>query len=282
MTAQPLGSGFSFGGGQQSTACLILAAQGRIDFRTFYFANVGDDSELPATLRYIEEYAKPYAAERGLELVELRRIMQSGTDKGQERTLLQDLKRPGSSSINIPMRMANGAPGTRACTERWKRRLIARETRRRGATPENPATVGIGISVDEVERAKDSNISHQLHEHPLLDLGLRRTDCQRIIRAAGLPIPPKSACWFCPMKRPEDWQNQRREEPTLFAAACQLEADMIARRATLTDKRTGKPKDPVYLTRFNRPLAEAIPDGVDLLPMFDETDGACDSGYCFT
>lgn len=279
MTSTP-GSGFSFGGGQQSTACLILAAQGRIDFRTFYFANVGDDSELPDTLRYVEEYAKPYAAEHGLELVELRRIMQAGPDKGQERTLLQDLQRPDSRAINIPMRMANGAPGTRACTEHWKRKLIARETRRRGATPDNPAIVGIGISVDEFERAKDSNIPHQIHTHPLLDLGLRRTDCQRIIREAGLPIPPKSACWFCPMQRPEDWRRKRQNEPELFAAACQLEADLIARRATLTD-RNGQPKDPVYLTRFARPLAEAIPDGVDPLPFFDEDEG-CDSGYCFT
>ena len=29
-------------------------------------------------------------------------------------------------------------------------------------------------------------------------------------------------------------------------------------------------------------LREAIPDGVDLLPMFDEADGLCDSGWCMT
>lgn len=266
---------FSFGGGQQSMACLVLAAQGRIDFGTFLFANVGDDSELPDTLRYVEEYAKPYAAKYGLELVELRRIMQRGPDKGQERTLLGELEMPGSKSVRIPVRMANGAPGNRDCTNQWKIRLIAAETRRRGASVAQPADVGIGISVDEIGRAKSSTIPHQRTVHPLLDLGLRRTDCQRIIRDAGLPVPPKSACWFCPMKRPEDWQNLRREHPDLFAKSCQLEAQLIERRA-------GLGKDPVYLTRFARPLAEAIPDGVDLLPIFDEADGACDSGYCMT
>ena len=275
MTDQPPGSGFSFGGGQQSMAGLILAAQGRIDFRTFYFCNVGDDSDLPATLRYVEEYAKPYAAEHGLELVELRRIMQRGQDKGRERTLLGELKMPASKSVRIPVRMANGAPGNRDCTNQWKIRLVAAETRRRGASVERPADVGIGISVDEIQRAKDSTIPHQRTVHPLLDLGLRRTDCQRIIRDAKLPVPPKSACWFCPMKRPEDWQNLRREEPELFAKSCQLEAQLNERRA-------GLGKDAVYLTRFGRPLAEAIPDGVDLLPMFDEADGACDSGWCMT
>lgn len=272
----------SFGGGQQSTALLVLAAQGRIDYRTFVFANVGKDSEKPATLQYIEEYAKPYADKHGLELVELRRIMRSGPDKGQERTLLQDVRRPGNRSIRIPMRMANGAPGNRGCTQQWKADLVARETRRRGATPERPAIVGIGISVDEQHRANDRvDFAHQRKVYPLLDLHLRRTDCQRIIRDAKLPLPPKSACWFCPMQRPEDWQNLRREQPELFAKACQLEAEVIERRRSLVD-RDGRPKDPIYLTRFARPLAEAIPDGVDLLPMFDEADGACDSGWCMT
>lgn len=266
---------FSFGGGVQSMSALVLAAERRIDFPLFLMANVGDDSENPDTLTYVEEYARPFAAEHGIELVELRRIMQRGPDKGHERTLLGELEMPASRSVRIPVRMANGAPGNRDCTNQWKIRLIAAETRRRGATVGQPAEVGIGISVDEIGRAKDSTIPHQRSVFPLLDLGLRRTDCKRIIRDAGLPVPPKSACWFCPMKRPEDWQNQRRQHPELFAKSCQLEATLIERRTALG-------KDPVYLTRFNKPLREAIPDGVDLLPMFDEADGACDSGWCMT
>lgn len=41
----------SYGGGVQSTALLVLAAQRRIDYPLFLFANVGDDSENPATVR---------------------------------------------------------------------------------------------------------------------------------------------------------------------------------------------------------------------------------------
>lgn len=43
---------FSYGGGVQSTGALVLAAQGRIDFPTFLFCNVGDDSEHPGTLLF--------------------------------------------------------------------------------------------------------------------------------------------------------------------------------------------------------------------------------------
>lgn len=55
---------FSYGGGVQSTAALVLPAQARIDFPVFLFSNVGDDSEHPDTLRYVEDVAKPYAAKR--------------------------------------------------------------------------------------------------------------------------------------------------------------------------------------------------------------------------
>jgi hypothetical protein len=263
----------SYGGGVQSTGLLVLAAQKRIDFRTFLMANVGDDSENPGTLKYLDEYAKPYAAEHGIELTVLDRIMQR---TGETRTLLQDLTREGSKSLKIPVRMSNGAPGTRSCTATYKIEVIGRELKRRGATAANPAVIGIGISVDEIHRANNRRTEpHEVITYPLLDLGLRRTDCARIIRDAGLPVPPKSSCYFCPFHRPETWHNQRRDEPELFEKSCQLEELLNRRRDELG-------KDHVYLTRFNKPLREAIPDGVDLLPMFDESDGNCDSGWCMT
>jgi hypothetical protein len=262
----------SYGGGVQSTALLVLAAQRRIDFPLFVFANVGNDSERKKTLRYVEEYAKPYAAEHGIELAEVHRRRRDGAIE----TLWGRLTRPGSRSLPIPVRMSNGAPGTRSCTADFKIKVVGKEMKRRGASKSSPATIGIGISVDEIERANTRRCEpHERIVYPLLDLGLRRIDCQRIIREAGLPVPPKSSCFFCPFHRPETWHDMRREEPDEFEKACQLEDLLNERRDELG-------KDHVYLTRFNKPLREAIPDGVDLLPMFDEADGACDSGWCMT
>lgn len=270
----------------------MLAATGRIDFPLFVFANVGKDSERSATLRYVEEYAKPYAADHGIELAEVQRVKRDGTPE----TLHGRLVKPGSRSLPIPVRMSNGAPGTRSCTADFKIKVVGKEMKRRGATagracrahrPElsldcskcvqpRVATIGIGISVDEIHRANNRITEpHERIVYPLLDLGLRRIDCQRIIREAGLPVPPKSSCYFCPFHRPETWHDMRREEPEEFEKACQLEDLLNQRRDELG-------KDHVYLTRFNKPLREAIPDGVDLLPMFDEADGLCDSGWCMT
>ena len=266
----------SYGGGVQSTALLVLAAQGRIDFPLFLFANVGDDSEHPDSLCYVHDVAMPYAEAHGIELVELHRVPRKGRFKGERETLWGRLMHPDSRSLPIPVRMSNGAPGTRSCTADFKIRVVGHELQARGATIEQPATVALGISVDEIERAKpgvDERMPYQTRVYPLLDLGLHRGDCKKLIAAAGLPVPGKSACFFCPFHDAEAWRAQATHEPELFAKSVHLEDTLNARRGVLG-------KDPVYLTRHGRPLIEVVTDQLALgtLPGMD----SCDSGYCFT
>lgn len=262
----------SYGGGVQSTALMVLAAQERINFRTFLMANVGDDSEHPATLRYVREVAAPYAKANGIDLHLLDRVKRDGTVE----TLWGRLMRPESKSLPIPVRMDNGAPGTRSCTADFKIKVIGKWVKQHGATADNPAIIGIGISVDEIHRANNRRVDpHEQIVYPLLDLGMRRTDCMRIIREAGLPVPPKSSCFFCPFHRPSVWLDMRRDEPELFDKAAHLEDTLNARRAALG-------KDRVYLTRFAAPLRDVVPVGVETLPFADDGDGSCDSGWCMT
>ena len=263
----------SYGGGVQSTAMVVLATQGRLgyDVDAALFANVGDDSEHPATLDYVRNVAIPWAAERGLPVYELQREMRDGT----RRTLWEDLTRDNSRSIDIPMRMDNGAPGNRNCTQTYKVKVVGRWLKDKGASADDPATVCIGISTDEITRVSNKRaMPYERPVYPLIDLGLDRSACQRLIAEAGLPVPPKSSCYFCPFHRPQMWSEMRRDEPELFWKAADLEATLIARRATLG-------KDPVYLTRFAKPLAEAIGEAQDMLPLSPDTD-TCDEGYCWT
>jgi hypothetical protein len=267
----------SFGGGVQSTALLVLAAQGRIPYQTFLFANVGDDSESPDTLAYIRQVAQPFAAAHGLELQELRRYWLRGERAGQQVTLWQQLVDPQSRTIGIPVRMMpSGAPGQRSCTVDFKIRVIYRELRRRGATRERPALVALGISLDEIQRAKpgqDPRLPAQVRTYPLLDLGMDRAACVRLIQEAGLPVPPKSACFFCPYHDMATWQQLAQQNPNLFAKACWLE-DLLRERA----KRLGR--GDILMTRFKRPLREVVMiENVSALPGQGDD---CDSGYCFT
>ncbi|MFE2271081.1 phosphoadenosine phosphosulfate reductase [Streptomyces lavendulae] len=255
----------------QSTALLVLAARGEIDYRTFLFANVGNDSEHPATLAYLRDVAFPFAAAAGIQLESLERRRRDGTSE----TLLQRLSRPELRSIPIPVRMANGAPGRRSCTADFKIRVVGRWLRQNGATAATPAAVAIGISVDEIHRAnRRRREPHEVIDYPLLDMGLRRSDCERLIEEAGLPVPPKSSCFFCPFKTVEAWRQQRAADPELFAKSVEVEELVNQRRASLG-------RDPVYLSRFGRPLTEAIavptPDTAGI-----EDDGLCDTGWCMT
>lgn len=183
---------FSYGGGTQSTAALVLAAEGKLDYRTFLFANVGEDSERPATLAYVREIAEPFAALAGIEYMELRKR----TRDGKPQTLMQKID-ASERSIPIPVRMGErGAPGNRTCTAEFKIRVIEKELRQRGATKDEKAVVGIGITTDELGRVGseiDPRSPYQLRKYPLFELGLSRQDCRQIILGAGLPMPKRAS-----------------------------------------------------------------------------------------
>jgi hypothetical protein len=257
---------FSFGGGVQSTAALVLAARGEIPYRVFLFANVGDDSEHPATLEYIHTVAAPYAAVNGIELVELRRVMKSG----EVRTLRQEVDSAALQSIPIPVFSDKGF-GRRSCTKHYKIEVVAKEARRRGASKNTPATIGLGISVDEYQRMNSSRNPILIHDYPLIDKRLTRADCRAIIATAGLPVPPKSACWFCPFTPRRHWAKMAAEEPELFQQAVELEHNLIAKM-----ERNGK--ELRYLSSFLIPLSQAIGHQLTL----DIDDDACESGFCMT
>src|SRR5215469_3616528 len=157
----------SWGGGVQSTAMLVLAAQNRIPFRTFLFSNVGDDSENPDTLTYYRDTALPYAKAAGLDLIEVWRTLRNG----DRETIYQRISRSDTKSVVIPIRGQNGKPMARDCTADFKVRVIGKWLKAHGATPENKATVAMGISVDEIHRA--NTLRAQDYEqliYPLLDL----------------------------------------------------------------------------------------------------------------
>lgn len=252
---------FSYGGGVQSTAALVLAAQHAIDFPLFLFANVGDDSENPATLRYMRDVALPYAQEHGIELIELTK----------DETLLQRVRR-SPRSIPIPMRMSDsGATGTRQCTQRFKIAVVAAELKRRGARIEAPAVLGLGISLDEFHRARSSSpVPIETLAYPLIERRMDRQDCINVIVRAGIPVPEKSSCWFCPFHTLGYWRNLLRTDPAVFEAAATLEDEQNAKRAAMD-------KDPVYLTSRLRPLREAVRESGQM----DLFEGGCDiAGYC--
>lgn len=54
----------------------------------------------------------------------------------------------------------------------------------------------IGITVDEIERVKPSDVKWAEKVYPLLDLNMSRKDCVEYLLDNKLPIPPKSSCVY--------------------------------------------------------------------------------------
>jgi len=260
---------FSTGGGVQSTACLVLAAQGKIPYDTFIFSNVGDKAESPATIQYLKEVTRPYAKKHGIKWVDVAWVDRNG----KQRDLLDDLME-SERSINIPAFMPGGMPGNRQCTLAYKIKPIAKWIKNNAPG----CTLGKGISTDEPHRATPSRESDgYTSAYPLIELGISRSDCLLIAKDAGLPQPPKSSCWFCPFKTTDQWVTMRRENPELFDQAIQLEKILQERRKTLG-------KDKVYLSsiggRRGVALDQVIPEQLGLFGW--EPEEGCESGYCMT
>lgn len=266
---------FSFGGGRQSNAALVLAAQDRINFPIFLFADVGHDSENPATIEYVQKYSIPFAEKYGIEFHTVRRILyrdkrNGKRKKGEPETLYQLATELDNRQMPLPVFFSKGGFGRRNCTSEYKIDQIAK-WQKCGATRTNPCVTGLGISYDELTRMRtSSSIEWQTLEYPLVDLRLTSNDCIDIVHDAGLPTPPRSSCWFCPYKSNGEWVEMAKNNPELFNRAVEIEKRLTYKRRNIL----GRDED-VFLSYRRIPLTEVVK-----LADNGESD-ICESGYCF-
>lgn len=117
--------------------------------------------------------------------------------------------------VPIPLFYGDGM-GRRQCTYQYKLRPIRTHLRTLGA---DDVDLSLGISVDELERAKDSGLRWCRNVFPLLDLGWTRADCQRYL-ADRWPHPvARSACVYCPLRSDAAWRDMREHQPDDWARA---------------------------------------------------------------
>jgi hypothetical protein len=92
----------------------------------------------------------------------------------------------------------------------------------------------IGYDATETKsgkRAKWAKVSDDgvaFLKFPLVEWGWSREDCIREIAAEGLPVPMKSACFFCPNQKPCELRYMADKHPELFLRALRIEE--VARR----------------------------------------------------
>ena len=81
----------------------------------------------------------------------------------------------------------------------------------------------IGYDMDEPHRAAIPEDSKYRYSYPLLEWGWGRDECVAAIEAAGLPLPGKSSCFFCPSTRKIEIVDMLDNEPMYLARALAIE-----------------------------------------------------------
>jgi hypothetical protein len=76
---------------------------------------------------------------------------------------------------------------------------------------------------------RESVSTGAVNAFPLIEWGWDRDRCAAEIAAAGLPIPIKSACFFCPAMRKAEIDDLARFHPRLARKALELEDRAKAR-----------------------------------------------------
>jgi hypothetical protein len=135
------------------------------------------------------------------------------------------------------------------------------------STPRFPSPIvvqSIGISLDEVHRMKDSRDPWIKNRWPLVDMGMTRSDCLKWMKAKLFPIPPRSACVFCPYHSDAEWLRLKTDEPEEFKKAVEFERKYGAGKRDVL----GEDNVRFFIHRSCKPL-----DTIDFSkPMFEDVD----------
>lgn len=237
----------SYGAGVDSTALAILTAA-RGPLPVLVHASMPD---WPETLAFVDVFRAWWEARGG------RFVVVSNEKDGP-------LDAYSIRTGHMPMR------GFRWCTDRWKVVPVRRwlDGERAGRSVQ----LAIGINADESHRAKpsDRDPAWLVKAWPLVAWNIGRDECEDVIRAAGLPVPPKSGCYFCPFQRIGEWRRLNVEHPELFARAIEIEeADPGSAKEGRWGLANSGAKLRVLQGRFERELSQCV------LPLGGEAPCGC-------
>lgn len=203
----------SFGGGVNSVAMTIMLVND--EWRgPIVFADTG--GEHPETYCYLTYFDK-WLRERGLEITRL--SFETNPD------LYQHDKRIGSSLGSTLYDYSYSAGIIPLLATRWCSVTFKRDPLEAWRKAQGIDVSLVGICADETRRVRDDPTVR----YPLVDAGITREGCKRVIRAAGLEVPRKSGCFFCPGQRLSQWRDLYQHYPELYERAAELERNAAAR-----------------------------------------------------
>lgn len=248
---------WSSGGGSQSNLIAALICAGQLP-KPDVAAIIDVGQEMASTWQYYETYTKPALAAVGVDLIRIQK----------EKYATVDLFSTNGKTFLMPVFTDFTGEASKLptnCSNEWKQRVFQRYLREQFPAAKK-FNIWLGMAFDEPKRIKQ-NIGKYENYYPLVKLGIRKHQCNRIIeKLMGWPPSPKSTCWNCPNKSPADWLKQKAYFPDDFERACVFDEWMRA-----------EVDDTFYLHPTCKPLRE-ISEKDEVPDLFTER---CDSGFCF-
>lgn len=202
----------SFGGGVNSSALLVGLVERGTPPNLILFADTGDEfEETYAHVRSMDAWSR---AHLGLGITTVRRAYP------RHLSLENECHNLGT--------LPSKAFGFSGCSVKWKRQPMDRYIRlsptaqmawARGERIERL----IGIDAGEQHRGKIPDDDRYVYRYPLIEWDWAREECLAAIRRAGIAVPRKSACFFCPATKKAEVLELARSRPDLFARAVAIE-----------------------------------------------------------
>tara|TARA_Y100001938_G_C8051424_1_gene411968 strand:+ start:135 stop:941 length:807 start_codon:yes stop_codon:yes gene_type:complete len=259
----------SLGAGVQSSCLALMAARGQLEPMpsAAVFADTGAEpkkvyeylkwltDELPFPVHVVQH-------KRGL-TANMEDAIKNGVRMAQPPLFT---KNPDGSDGQIP----------RVCTVEFKVSVLRKRIRTLlGMKPRQRhngehCIQWIGISLDEIQRMRESTVPYITNRFPLVEKRMRRGDCLEWMKKHGYPEPPRSACVYCPYHSDHEWRRIKQHDPDGWEEA--LRVDELVRDGwkNMNSK--------MYLHSARIPLKDVdFSTDVDRgqLTMLDECTGMC-------
>jgi hypothetical protein len=229
---------FCLGGGVDSTAMLILCRDNGIVPDVITFADTG--GEKPETYDYVRQLDH-WLIMNGFPTVTWCRLKTT--------TAYDDLEGNNTANATLP----SLAMGKKGCSIKWKQNPQDNFLKGVNAKYDSPEDmprnlanwhqphplwiesqetgrkiiklIGYDSSPADIRRsgkfkAEDDDF---IYAYPLQAAGMKRQDCIAMIIEEGLPVPIKSACWFCPASQKWELWWLAGNHPDLFMKALKIE-----------------------------------------------------------
>lgn len=217
----------SYGGGVNSTAMLIGLRERDVIPDLILFADTG--GETPETYEFVSRFSKWLIAHDmpPIQTV-VKTTKRAGRFRGANEVLT--LERRCLEEKVLP----SIAYGYKTCSLKFKKEPQESFLRENFPDEWKRSNKGsrflkfMGYDASEPQRADKLQDDRFDYRYPLIEWGWDREECVEAITNAGLCVPPKSSCYFCPNMDELEILQLRDRHPDLLQRALDMEANAVS------------------------------------------------------